>query len=131
MDYSIEVSFKFKDSTLIDQESELVRDELSKLALVHQGDMRAFDYDHIFDMNTGSMQIDCVNYNYKFLSFESANNFILNLPSQYEILWIQKNKSDYIIYSTRSKPESNKFNSDDKNLYKTVLERIKNNKKNI
>ena len=128
MDYSIEVSFKFKDSTLIDEESELVRDELNNLASIHSGDMRAFDYDHILDMKTGSMQIDCVNYNYKFLSFKSANNFILNLPSKYEILWIQKNKSDYIIYSTRSKPDSKKFNSDDKNLYKSVLERIQNNK---
>ena len=130
MDYSIEVSFKFKDSTLIDQESELVRDELNNLASIHSGDMRAFDYDHILDMKTGSMEIDCVNYNYKFLSFESANNFILNLPFQYKILWIHKNKSDYVIYSKRSKPDSKKFNSDDKILYKTVLERMQN-KSNI
>ena len=126
MDYSIEVSFKFKDSNLIDQESELVRDELSKLASIHSGDMRAFDYDNLFDPKTGTIQIDCVNYNYRFLSFESANNFILNLPSKYEILWIQKNKSDYTIYSIISKPESNKFNSDYNNLYKTVIDRINN-----
>ncbi len=128
IDYSIEVSFKFKDPKLIDKESQMVKDELEKIALKFQGDMRAFDYDNLFDIKTGTMEIDCVNYNYRFLSFENANNFILNLPAHYEVLWIQKNKSDYIIYSKRTKPDSNKFNSDDKNLYKTVLERIKNNK---
>jgi len=128
MNYSIEVSFKFKDIKLIDKESDIVRDELGKLALEYHGDMRAFDYDHMFDIKKGSIQIDCVNYNYKFLSFESANNFILNLPNKYEILWIHKNNSDYTIYSKRNKPESNKFNSDNKNIYKTILERIQNNK---
>jgi hypothetical protein len=128
IDYSIEVSFKFNDSNMINKESEMVRDELEKIALEHQGDMTAYDYDNLFDIKTGSIQIDCVNYNYEFLSFINANNFILNLPAHYEILWIHKNKSDYVIYSNKNKPDLNKFNLDDKNLYKTVLERIKNNK---
>ena len=127
IDYSIEVSFKFKDTNSIGKESQMVREELEKLSNEHGGDMRAFDYDNSFDSKTGDIQVVCLNYNYRFVSFENANNFILNLPAHYEILWILKNKSDYIVYSTRNKPDSKKFNSDDKNLYKTVLERIKNN----
>ncbi len=127
IDYSIEVSFKFKDTNSIGKESQMVREELEKLSNEHGGDMRAFDYDNSFDSKTGDIKVVCLNYNYRFVSFENANNFILNLPTHYEILWILKNKSDYIIYSTRNKPDSKKFNSDDKNLYKTVLERIKNN----
>ncbi len=127
IDYSIEVSFKFRDSNLINKESEMVKDELEKIASEYQGDMRAWDYDNIFDIKTGSIHIDCLNYNYRFLSFEDANNFILNLPPHYKILWVYKNKSDYVIYSSRNnKSDFNKFNSDDKNIYKTVLERIKN-----
>jgi len=125
IDYSIEIKYKFGDSNLIEKESGIVKDELEKIASKYQGDMRAYDYDNIFDMKTGTIQIDSVNYNYKFLSFGDANNFILNLPTQYEILWIHKNKSDYVIYSKKNKPDINKFNSDDKNIYKTILERIK------
>ncbi len=128
LDYSIEVSFKFKDSNLITKESEMVREELEKIALEYQGDMRAWDYDNIFDIKTGSMRIDCLNYNYRFGTYEDANNFILNLPPHYEIKWIHKNKSDYVVYSNRNKPEANRFNLDDKNIYKTVLERLKNTK---
>ncbi len=128
IDYSIEVSFKFKDTNSIGKESQMVREELEKLSSEHEGDMRAFDYDNSFDSKTGDIKVVCLNYNYRFGTFENANNFILNLPAHYEILWILKNKADYIVYSTRNKPDSKKFNSDDKNLYKTVLERIKNNK---
>lgn len=127
IDYSIEIKYKFVDSDLIEKESGMVRDELEKIASKYQGDMRSYDYDNIFDMKTGTIQIDCVNYNYRFLSFDDANDFILNLPTHYEILWIHKNKSDYVIYSNKNKPDINKFNSDDKNIYKTVLERIKKN----
>jgi hypothetical protein len=132
--YSIEIYFPYKD--IIQEDIEIKSTEaniqLKKIAKKFKGDFFAFDEDIGFNPTTGETNRLGFNYNWIFYSFDKIKLFIQELPKQYTIKWIYNNdKSDsesiYIIYSIYKKPEIIKFNSDDKELYRIILNKLKNN----
>lgn len=144
--YSIEVCYKYPEpiKNIVptntfphddkNSESYEIKIELENLSNKYNGEMSAFDYDFMFNVDDNTFDnISSVNYNYNFNYIDDINNFISNLPVRYEILWIHRNdkkkKCESIecrVYSSEKKPEVIKFNDNDKLIYKNILDRIKN-----
>jgi len=131
--YCYEKNFPHNDK---DSESYKIKIELETLSSKYNGEMSAFDYDFIFNtVDYTFNNISSVNYNYYFDNMFDVNNFILNLPSKYDIIWIyrkDKNKKgeiECVIYMSDKKSDFIKFDDNDKIIYKNILDRIKNTKK--
>ena len=129
MSYSIEILFSYKDLTdsEIAYNFNIVSEELNELANSLNGELMAWDEDIGF--SSSGIKKFGINHNFQFVTYDDANNFILRLPTKFTIKWVYKYKNkqiDYVIYSSNNKPETIKFDNDDKVLYKNILNKIKN-----
>ena len=129
--YNIEVNYSYdglteKESNI---KSKQIEKELYSIAEETNGEFFAFDEDFTFDPTNYSMEKIGVNYNWIFQNVEHAQNFLIKLPIVYNILWIHrqnnKGEKECVVFSTRNKPEVNKFIQNDKDLYKIMIDRLK------
>ncbi len=128
MNYSIEINYPLEGLSENEKENKKtdVDKEIRQIAKETNGDFFAFDIDIAFS-TSGSEAIG-VNYNWIYKNIDDIKKLINKLPLSYKILWIFKNKKkniDYTIYNTRLPPDIKKFNNDELDIYKMIINRIK------
>jgi hypothetical protein len=130
--YNVEVYFSYNKLTdeQMDIKAKEIANELSSLAKEFNGDLTAYDEDIAF--GTEGFERLGINHNYEFDNFELIKNYIQKLPDYYKIIWINKynkvaKEVECVVYSSRRKPESSKFDDNDKELFKIMIDKLKQN----
>ncbi len=126
--YSIEVNYPFNglSNNQIEDIVDQIKQEINSIAKSTHGKFSAYDTDII--MSQSGPKLGGINYNWEFKNVEDLTNFLSKLPSSYKILWVLKynnDQIDYTVFNYNKTPDVKRFNQDDNDLYRKIINRIK------